>query len=326
MVLYGQHPACVRGKAVKKKTSRAIADDNLVLDEKRQTLYSDVMHMDGEKFLVTVCELLQLTIQYHIERETQNVLGVTLQGQLELLCSCGFVPTTVHTDPQSAFCALVGQFPGVVIGIGGAGDYVSKVDAKIRRIKELYRSVKASLPWKLPKALVKDLVAYAVAWINIQRTSAINQNVCPKVLFTGLKINYKKELELGFGDYCEVCNGMDNISKSHMILCIALCPSNNAMGLWEFLSLTANKRIRHMQWQKMVTSEVIINMMNSYDPSGDVEDDVSKQQEAEQHVDGVVPPLPGSTSANTSTWYRDSRKHGGGPSTRHYRYYGDGYG
>ncbi len=33
---------------------------------------------------------------------------------------------------------------------------------------------------------------------------AINQNMRPDVLFTGLKINYKKELELGFGDYCEV--------------------------------------------------------------------------------------------------------------------------
>ncbi len=169
------------------------------------------------------------------------MLGVTLQGQLELLCSHGFVPTTVHTDPQSAFHALVRQVPGVVIDIGGAGDYVSKVDAKIQCMKELYRSVKASLLWKLPKALVKDLVAYAVARINIQHMSAINRNVCPKVLFTGLKINYKKELELGFSDYSEVYDGTDNTSKSRMIPCIALCPSNNAMGSWEFLCLTMNK-------------------------------------------------------------------------------------
>jgi hypothetical protein len=44
----------------------------------------------------------------------------------------------MHTDLQSAFHTLmVGQFPGVVIDIGGAGDYVSKVDAKICHIKEL---------------------------------------------------------------------------------------------------------------------------------------------------------------------------------------------
>ncbi len=183
-----------------KKVSWAIADEDLMLDEKKRVLYSDVMHIDINKFLITVCEPLQLTIQNRIERETQNELGRALQSQLNLLHSRGFVPTVVHTDPQSAFHALVGQFPEMVIDIGGAGDYISKVDAKIQRIKELYRSVKAGLKWKLPPTLVKDLVAYAVSWINIHRTTAINLNVCPRVLFTGMWVNYKKELELAFGD------------------------------------------------------------------------------------------------------------------------------
>jgi hypothetical protein len=72
-----------------------------------------------------------------------------------------------------------------------AGNYVSKVDAKIHHIKELYHSIKASLPWKLLKDLVKDLVASAVAWINIRHMMAVNWNVCHKVLFTGLKLNYR---------------------------------------------------------------------------------------------------------------------------------------
>jgi len=62
------------------------------------------------------------------------------------------------------------------------------VDAKIRRIKELYRSVKNGLPWKLSSVMVKDLVAYSVARVNIRRLTVINKNVCPKVLFTGVKV------------------------------------------------------------------------------------------------------------------------------------------
>jgi hypothetical protein len=30
----------------------------------------------------------------------------------------------------------------VIINVGGAGDFVAKVDAEIRRIKEIYHSVK----------------------------------------------------------------------------------------------------------------------------------------------------------------------------------------
>ena len=160
---------------------------------------------------------------------------MALQAQLEFLHSCGFKPTVVHMDPQSAFCTLTTQFPGVVSDIGGAGDFISKVDAKIRRIKELYWSVKAGLPWKLPPSLVKDLVTYAVSRINIRRTTALNMNVCPKVLFTGLRVNYKKELSLAFGDYVEVYDGTDNMACSHSVPCIALYPCNNMTGSWAFL-------------------------------------------------------------------------------------------
>jgi hypothetical protein len=95
-------------------------------------------------------------MQCKIETETQGVLSPALQGQLELLRSRGFIPTMVYTDPQSAFCSLTTQYPGVVIDVGGVGDYVSKVDAKIRCIKELYRSVKSRLLWKLPPSLSSE--------------------------------------------------------------------------------------------------------------------------------------------------------------------------
>ncbi len=143
--MYGSPPEFVRGKMTKKKVSRASIDESLILDEKKQVLYSDVMHVDSNKFLITVCEPLQLVMQCRIERESQSKLGFTLQGQLNLLRSRSFVPTVVHTDPQSAFRALTGSFPEVVIDVGGAGDYAAKVDAKIRRIKENIQECKGQV-------------------------------------------------------------------------------------------------------------------------------------------------------------------------------------
>jgi len=92
--------------------------------------------------------------------------------------------------------------------------------------------------------MVKDLVAYAVSRLNIRRTTAINQNVCPKVLFTGVKVNFKKELELAFGDYCEVYDGTDNTSASRSIPCVALYPTSNSTGSWEFMNLSTKQRVR----------------------------------------------------------------------------------
>jgi hypothetical protein len=261
--LFGEPVGSVCGKMTKKKVGHAVYNDDLVLDEKKQVLYTDVMHLDSHHFLVTVCEPLQLTLQCPVERETANILGTVLQGQLELLRSRGLMPTCVHTDPQSSFRTLTMSFENVVIDTSGAGDFGPKVDIKIRRIKEVYRGVKAELPWKLPPFLVKDLVAYAVSRINIWRTMAISQNFCPRVLFTGLRVDFKKEFSLSFGDYCEVFDGSDNTSQSRSVPCIALYPCYNVMGSWNFYNLVSKKRIRRTIWKKMVAISLFVEKMNA---------------------------------------------------------------
>jgi hypothetical protein len=188
---------------------------------------------------------------------------MALQGQLELLISKGFKPLCIHVDPQSTLKSLETKFPNVSIDVAGAKDYVPKTDIKIRRIKECYRSVKASLAFNLPMVLVKDLVAFAVSRINIRQSATINQTVAPKVLFTGLRLDFWKELGLAFGDYCEVFDGTDNTTRARSVPCVALYPCNNASGSWAFFNLITRQRIRRSQWQKMVTTKGIIGQMNA---------------------------------------------------------------
>jgi hypothetical protein len=73
-------------------------------------------------------------------------------------------------------------------------DCVAKVDAKICRIKETYQKVKLGLPWKPPMGLVEDLVAYTVSDLNMQRTTALSENISPRLLFTGMPVGYKNKL------------------------------------------------------------------------------------------------------------------------------------
>jgi hypothetical protein len=260
--LFGKSAAFIRGRMTKQAAKRAVVEEDLVLKEKNLILHSDVMHIDKNLFLVTVCDPLQLTLQVHIERDSHAVLGMALQGQLELLYSKGFKPIRVYVDPQSALKSLETKFPNVSIDVAGAKDYVPKADIKIRRIKERYRSIKTSLAWNLPMILVKNLVAFAVSRINIERSATIDQTVAPKVLFTGLRLDFRKELGMAFGDYCKVFDGTDNTSRARSVPCIALYPCNNAAGSWAFFNLITRQRIRRSQWQKMVTTEGIIGQMN----------------------------------------------------------------
>ena len=85
----------------------------------------------------------------------------------------------IHTDPHASFLKLYTQFPGVLLNTGGMKDYVHKVDAKIRRIKETYHSVKAGLAWKLEGPLVDDCIAYCVTRKNLRHTSALQGVMSP---------------------------------------------------------------------------------------------------------------------------------------------------
>ncbi len=99
--------------------------------------------------------------------------------------------------------------------------------------------------------------------MNIRRISSLSKNMSPYRLFTGTKINDKKSLALAFGDYCEVFVGSDNTSKSCSLPCIALHPCNNATGSWQFLNIMTGVTIRRSNWQRMVTTQAVINKINS---------------------------------------------------------------
>jgi hypothetical protein len=60
-------------------------------------------------------------------------------------------------------------------------EIVSLMYAKIQHNKRIYWSAKVGVNSKLPLAMVKDLVAYAVSQTYNCRNTAINWNVCPCV-------------------------------------------------------------------------------------------------------------------------------------------------
>jgi hypothetical protein len=74
--------------------------------DKSLRLSTDVMHIDGDMFLISVTEPLNLMLESHIENEGKLALGMGLQGQLAVLRSRVFLPEIVYTDPHSMFRSM----------------------------------------------------------------------------------------------------------------------------------------------------------------------------------------------------------------------------
>jgi hypothetical protein len=94
--IYGTPVAYVWWKLTKKAISHMVIDPSAIIKERVQTLHTDVMQ---HKFLVSLVEPLQLTLQTSLMSETANQLGLGLQGQLSLFRTKGFQPIIVYIDP-----------------------------------------------------------------------------------------------------------------------------------------------------------------------------------------------------------------------------------
>ena len=264
--IYGKTTAGVRGRRTAHRSKRQQMDVGLRAPQSvPQTMYGDVMFVKNQPFLACLTEPLGLFTLMQVDKQTTSVLGAALQSQISTIRSRGFQPSTIYLDPQSGLAPLQGAFPGVEVDISGAGDHMDKIDSAIKHSKEIMRSVHAGLPWKLAKSMTKDLAYYGVSRKNLKSTPT--SVVCPRVRFTGRKPDYKKELGLGFGDYVECYNPAcksNRVESERTQPCIALYPTANANGSWWFMNIKTKHRVRRTNWEKMVTTDLVIAAMNAF--------------------------------------------------------------
>jgi hypothetical protein len=229
--IYGGQVAALRGKTTPRHHKvRTMEDANMKQQITRQTMVADVMYVCGEKFLVSVSSPLEVLLVKHVLSLSVQDLGTGVQSHVNTLRSRGFEPQRIFVDPHKSLVALQGAFPGIEIDACGAGDHLDKVDIKIRRLKELMRSVLADLPYSLPKERVKDLVTYGVSRLNNRSTSALNDQASPRVRLTGVVPDFQQEFGLAFGDYAEVYDPKSSKRSNDVKVprtepCIALYPS-----------------------------------------------------------------------------------------------------
>jgi hypothetical protein len=240
-----------------------------------------------------ITEPLGLVTSTHVVNTKALTLGAAIQTHVSTIQSRGFMPTIIHLDPEKGFAALDPHIPGVEVEICGAGDHTNPIDVIIRHVKEIFRSVQDSLPWDQPEWLDKDMVTYCTSRKNLRSTP--HSNVSARVKFTGRKPVFKKELGIAYGDYCE-CNNPAVISRNSSPRtepCVALYPTTNANGSWVFLNLNSKRRVRRTNWDKMVTSDLVINIMNEFSRAGteDAPPVAEDDEVGEPAADGRASPI-----------------------------------
>ena len=132
----------------------------------------------------------------------------------------------------------------------GSGTHVGKIDERNRRIKDNYRAIQASLPFKFGDKLSVWAIKYSTYILNLI-PMRVGDGMSPREILTGIKPEFKKVLPVAFGDFCQVQERVTSNSVTIMRTTTALALLPTGHGSVMFTSLSTGCVITRDQFKIM---------------------------------------------------------------------------
>ena len=245
-ILYGRNEAVIKGAMIKRSGGAEMIPEMAKVNPTQVSIYSDVMHIDKIPLLVSVCKPINLLLLSDLSGViTSFSLKGILADQVNLLRKHGFGVKVINLDAASQMLSLTGGIGNVPVQIAAAGSHIGIAERAIRLIKERLRIIINDLQYNLPRRFLVWCANYVVGKINSVPTVNGTGSSARESL-TGIKLDYKRDLKLSFGDYVQVYNNTctsNSIRDQRSLSCIALGPMDNNRGSWKFFYIHTGKTI-----------------------------------------------------------------------------------
>lgn len=264
--IYGMSVASMKGKM--KKRSSSVATPILAprVTQVQQTMQVDIMFVKEIPFLIGVLSPLGLTFCAPIRDRSSRSVSKELKSFVSNAFSRNFDIQEIRVDGEGALAALTTALraEGIVITPAGPGEHVPVVERMIQTVKGRVRALENTLPYVMPKQIIIGSVLSMVHNINIQPNAQSTDGVSPHEQFTGLKLDAKRDIRCGCGDYVQArVPTTDNTMKSRTEGCITLYPSGNTTGSVVMLKLSTLHTIVRDQFTVLPMPDEVIHFLNA---------------------------------------------------------------
>ncbi len=147
----------------------------------------------------------------------------------------GFKVTDMMMDMQFDPLKKQLMMRNVKLNTASAKEHVGEVERFIRVVKEHVRALRSRLLYnKLPKRVVIAIVKHVGRWLNVFcPKNGISNNISPRTLITGVKLDYNKHCRIEVGAYAQVHEEPDpsnDTGKYRTTGAIALEHNDNMQG------------------------------------------------------------------------------------------------
>ena len=187
-----------------------------------------------------------------ILRETQAVI--------KLYQSRGFTICDIHADNEFE-CIRDDIYP-ITMNIVTADSHVGEIERSIRTVKERLRTCVHGLPFKrIPKLMIRHMIDNVVRCLNqFPWKNGVSATMSPAGLVLGHAPPDFNVLSLEFGTYVQVFEDNDptNTPRARSLGAIALDPTGNAQGDYNFLSLASGSKLSRHHWTALPMTDTAI--------------------------------------------------------------------
>ena len=270
--IYGNPIAEIKGKTVSKKPMIVNADqqsDSQIVMKSNVTLNVDIMFVDKHPYLISVTEVLGLLMVSALKSRTSANMKVSIEAIINKHIEAGFKIDYIKSDNEGGLTQLQSYLKikyGINVNIVSREQHVPLIERKIRQVKERMRCIMSEIPYKIPKKVLDYLVSYAVKCINCMPTKHNNLNVNPYELFTGRKLDIKKDFPIPFGQRVHIGKDDSVLKKSvdisRTVDAISLIAKDNIQRTMLFYVLNTQLIVTRNYWQVIPINQDFINSMN----------------------------------------------------------------
>ena len=188
--IFGKDLGSIYGKTTHSTPSTVSTDlikipRTLLRNHRELTVEADLMFINTLPFFVTISRgLTFITVQkiasrkqLHLEQALQKVTSIYRSKRLTI----NHLPVDREFECLREFCENL----GINLNTTSANEHVPSVERAIRVIKERFRGIRHTLPFKnIPTRIQIDLVYFTIFWLNFFLLSMVYLKRLVRVLFS----------------------------------------------------------------------------------------------------------------------------------------------
>ena len=245
-----------------------VASQEVVLpphQRRDQTAYTDVFFWREVPFVLFIAKPLMLLSTYSIKGKMDFLeMRKSFLSLASAMQARGFSARFV-ADRQSSIATLEGKIEHKV-DVLGARSHNADAEREGSLLKVRLRAAELGVSWPVARRFIHWMVRDVTRISNF--FPRLHAELAPKENFDSIKIDFKRDLRVSFGEYCEANIAPGGIAGNgppeRTASAISMCGTGNSKGTWWFFNIAKESFFTADSWTELPMTELIRAKMTAF--------------------------------------------------------------